>query len=72
MGLSLPRRPVVLLVEDELLLRMDAAAMVAEAGFEVVEAGDADALEEAGDRDLDAATSALFLPTSRFRVRWTG
>jgi len=42
MGLSLPRRPVVLLVEDELLLRMDAAAMVAEAGFEVVEAGDAD------------------------------
>ena len=42
MGLLLPRRPVVLLVEDELLLRMDAAAMVAEAGFEVVEAGDAD------------------------------
>ena len=42
MGLSLPRRPVVLLVEDELLPRMDAAAMVAEAGFEVVEAGDAD------------------------------
>ena len=42
MGFSLPRRPVVLLVEDELLLRMDATAMVAEAGFEVVEAGDAD------------------------------
>ena len=42
MGFSFPRRPVVLLVEDELLLRMDATAMVAEAGFEVVEAGDAD------------------------------
>jgi hypothetical protein len=33
MGLSLSKRPVVLLVEDELLLRMDAAAMVAEAGL---------------------------------------
>jgi two-component system, response regulator PdtaR len=36
------RRPVVLIVEDELLLRISAAEMVADAGFEVVEAGDAD------------------------------
>jgi CheY-like chemotaxis protein len=42
MGLSVSRRPVVLVVEDEFLLRMDAADMIAGAGFEVVEAGNAD------------------------------
>ena len=36
------RRPVVLIVEDELLLRIDAADMIAEAGFDVVEAANAD------------------------------
>ena len=35
-------RPVVLIVEDEALIRMNAADMVREAGFEVVEAQDAD------------------------------
>jgi CheY-like chemotaxis protein len=42
MGLAVSKRPVVLIVEDELLLRMDAADMIAGAGFEVVEAGNAD------------------------------
>ena len=42
MGLAASKRPVVLIVEDELLLRMDAADMIAGAGFEVVEAGNAD------------------------------
>jgi CheY-like chemotaxis protein len=42
MGLSVSRRPVVLIVEDEFLLRMDAADMIAGAGFEVIEAGNAD------------------------------
>jgi CheY-like chemotaxis protein len=42
MGLVESRRPVVLIVEDEFLLRMDAVDMIAEAGFEVVEAGNAD------------------------------
>jgi CheY-like chemotaxis protein len=42
MGLVESRRPVILVVEDEFLLRMDAAAMVASAGFAVVEAGNAD------------------------------
>jgi CheY-like chemotaxis protein len=42
MGLVESRRPVVLIVEDEFLLRMDAADMVAEAGFEVVDAANAD------------------------------
>jgi two-component system, response regulator PdtaR len=35
-------RPVVLVVEDEFLVRMAAIGMVEEAGFEAVEAADAD------------------------------
>ncbi len=42
MGLSASKRPVVLVVEDEFLLRMDAVDMIAAAGFEVVEAANAD------------------------------
>src|SRR3954449_9039671 len=42
MGLSQSKRPVVLVVEDELLLRMNAADMIAAAGFEVIEAANAD------------------------------
>jgi CheY-like chemotaxis protein len=42
MGLVEFRRPVVLIVEDEFLLRMDAVDMIAAAGFEVVEAANAD------------------------------
>jgi CheY-like chemotaxis protein len=36
------KRPVVLIVEDEYLIRMDAADMIAAAGFDVVEARNAD------------------------------
>jgi CheY-like chemotaxis protein len=39
---STNRRPVVLVVEDEFLLRMDAADMIGEAGFDVIEASHAD------------------------------
>lgn len=42
MGQMAPRRPVVLIVEDEALIRMDAVDMIKEAGFEVVEASNAD------------------------------
>jgi CheY-like chemotaxis protein len=35
-------RPVVLIVEDDFLLRIDAADMIKAAGFEVIEAGNAD------------------------------
>jgi CheY-like chemotaxis protein len=42
MGLVESKRPVVLIVEDECLLRLDAADMISEAGFEVVEAANAD------------------------------
>jgi CheY-like chemotaxis protein len=42
MGTSATEQPVVLIVEDEFLLRMNAAEMVGDAGFDVVEAGNAD------------------------------
>jgi CheY-like chemotaxis protein len=42
MGLVESKRPVVLIVEDEFLLRMDAVDMIVAAGFEVVEAANAD------------------------------
>jgi CheY-like chemotaxis protein len=42
MGLVEARRPVVLIVEDEFLLRLDAAEVIRAAGFEVIEAGNAD------------------------------
>jgi CheY-like chemotaxis protein len=42
MGLAAARRPVVLIVEDEFLLRMNAIDMIRGAGFEAVEAADAD------------------------------
>jgi CheY-like chemotaxis protein len=40
--LAVTKRLVVLVVEDQMLLRMNAVEMVEEAGFEVVEAGDAE------------------------------
>lgn len=36
------KRPVVLIVEDELLIRMNAVEMIEDAGYEVVEADNAD------------------------------
>lgn len=35
-------RPVVLIVEDDFLIRMDAVGMIEAAGFETLEAGDAE------------------------------
>ena len=53
MGLVESKRPVVLIVEDEFLLRMDAVDMIAAAGFEAIEASNADEaieiLETRGD-----------------------
>lgn len=39
---STNRRPVVLVVEDEYLIRSNAAEMIAQAGYDVVEAGNSD------------------------------
>src|SRR6267142_3135475 len=53
MGLSESKRPVVLIVEDELLLRMNAVDMIAAAGFEAIEAANADAAIEILESRLD-------------------
>jgi CheY-like chemotaxis protein len=42
MGFVAPNRPVILVVEDDFLLRMNAADIVRDAGFDVVEASNAD------------------------------
>jgi CheY-like chemotaxis protein len=36
------RRPIILVVEDDFFLRINAAEMIQDAGFDVVEAGNAD------------------------------
>jgi CheY-like chemotaxis protein len=66
MGLFEAKRPVVLIVEDEFLLRMDAVDMIAGAGFEVLEAGNAD---EAIDilesrRDITVVFTDIQMPGS--------
>src|SRR5580700_2917182 len=49
------KRPVVLVVEDEFLIRMNAAEMIEEAGFEVVEASNADEAVAILEARLDIA-----------------
>ncbi len=45
-GPSIPLRPVVLLVEDEFLVRMAAADALEDAGFEVIETANAQAAQD--------------------------
>jgi CheY-like chemotaxis protein len=42
MSNAVPRRPVVLVVEDEFLVRLNTVLMIEDAGFDVLEAVDAD------------------------------
>jgi CheY-like chemotaxis protein len=66
MGHSPSRSPVVLIVEDELLVRMDAADMIAAAGFEVVEAASADEAIEILEarRDITVVFTDIQMPGS--------
>jgi CheY-like chemotaxis protein len=66
MGLVETKRPVVLIVEDEFLLRMDAVDMIVAAGFEVVEAGDADEAIEILEsrRDITVVFTDIQMPGS--------
>jgi CheY-like chemotaxis protein len=66
MGLVEFSRPVVLIVEDEFLLRMDAVDIIAAAGFEVVEAANADqAIEILEARsDITAIFTDIQMPGS--------
>ena len=66
MGNSRRRGQAVLIVEDEALVRMDVASLLAEAGFVVYEAGDADEaiglLEE--HRDIRLIITDVHMPGS--------
>ena len=66
MGQSASKRPVVLIVEDEFLLRIDAVDMIAAAGFEVVEAGNADEAIEVLEsrRDITVVFTDIQMPGS--------
>ena len=66
MGLTEQKRPVVLIVEDDFLLRMDAADMIKAAGFEVVEAGNADQAIEVleGRPDITVVFTDIQMPGS--------
>jgi CheY-like chemotaxis protein len=66
MGLGELKRPVVLVVEDEFLLRMEAADMIKAAGFEVVEAGNADQAIEILEarRDITLVFTDIQMPGS--------
>ena len=59
-------RPVVLIVEDELLLRMNAVDMVGAAGFEVVAAANADEAIEILEtrRDVTVVFTDIQMPGS--------
>lgn len=66
MGLVAAKRPVVLIVEDEFLLRIDAAEVIGAAGFEVIEAANADeAIEVLEDRsDIAVVFTDIQMPGS--------
>jgi len=60
------KRPVVLVVEDELLLRINAVEMISEAGFDVVEVGNSDeAISILEDRpDIHIVFTDIHMPGS--------
>jgi CheY-like chemotaxis protein len=60
-------RPLVLIVEDELLLRIDAAEMIKAAGFEVIEAANPDQAIEVLEarRDITVVFTDIQMPGSR-------
>jgi CheY-like chemotaxis protein len=66
MGLVESKRSVVLIVEDEFLLRMNAGDMIAAAGFEVVEAANADEAIEILEsrRDITVVFTDIQMPGS--------
>ena len=66
MGLSESKRPVVLIVEDEFLLRMHAVDMIQGAGFDVVEAANADQAIEVLEarRDITVVFTDIQMPGS--------
>jgi len=75
MGRAAPdQRPVVLVVEDESLIRMNAMIMVEEAGFEAIAASDADeAIRILESRnDIRAVFTDVHMPGSMDGIRLAG
>jgi CheY-like chemotaxis protein len=66
MGQSASKRPVVLIVEDEFLLLADAADMITAAGFEAIEAANADEAIEILEarRDIAVVFTDIQMPGS--------
>ena len=64
-----PTRHVVLIVEDEALVRMTAVEMVEEADFEVLEATNADDLLLEGRRDITVVFTDIEMPGSMDGLR---
>jgi CheY-like chemotaxis protein len=66
MGPSASNRPVVLIVEDDLLLRMEAIGMIEAVGFAVVEAANADDAIDIleGRRDITVVFTDIQMPGS--------
>jgi CheY-like chemotaxis protein len=61
------KRPVVLIVEDEFLIRMDAVDMIRSAGFDVVQANNADEaifILEGRDVDIEVVFTDVQMPGS--------
>jgi CheY-like chemotaxis protein len=71
MDLATSNRPVVLVVEDEFLVRMDAVDMIAGAGFKVIEAVNADqAIEILESRcDITVVFTDIQMPGSMDGLR---
>ncbi len=70
MSTPAPRRPAVLVVEDELLLRIDAVEMIEDAGFEALEAADADeAIEILEGRPDTKAPIKIIATSGRVNIR---
>ena len=63
MDLVAPQRPLVLIVEDELLLRMNAVDMIEAAGFEAANADEAIEILEAR-RDIGVVFTDIQMPGS--------
>src|SRR5712671_1839086 len=66
MSTPAPRRPAVLVVEDEPLLRMNAVEMIEDAGFEAFEAADGDEAIEIleGRPDIKVIFTDIQIPGS--------
>ena len=62
-------KPVILIVEDEFLLRMDSVEILEDGGFEVIPATNADEAIAILSPGPTSTSSSLI---SRCRVRWTG